>query len=577
MKNIFATLFLILNSSISLLSQDKKIYYYDNEGFASSKADAAYYKVINYTKSGKVDGKIKDFYKSGEGLSMIDGAKEINKDDDNKSIYWGKKLQYYKNGVMKSKSLCDFEGELIYKKHWFENGNIKSFISYIPTTESIILMKFNQDGTISESNITNKDGELDPRTFNQRDGFYYTTFEEDFSNDKNIRLWDEKFPLSEGAFKEGKGYSISTTEKALYKKIIPIFDSFHNGYSFSIQLNMEAGDKNTMHGIVYNYIDSETYSCFGINASGNFCVFNVEDSKVSYEIQNKKEESINENRKSNMLSILKIDGIISFKINENTIYTTKNITNEASAFGIFTDGGKKDIIVSQVSMTYLTDYMQRIQESTLGSDGALKSGTAFMIDERGYMITNEHVIKDSRYVEVEFTWEGKTKTFPAKVVYKDAETDLAILRIISNDFKTNGALPFSILKDNVLVGSEVFTLGYPEALIIMGKEVKFTDGKISALSGIKNNKMVYQTTIPARGGNSGGAVFDNNGNIVGVLSSGRTGSEIVSYVIKSSVLINFIKQFNSDIVIKRPINLSKLPLTSKIKTLSNHVALVKIW
>ncbi|MBK8602831.1 MAG: trypsin-like peptidase domain-containing protein [Saprospiraceae bacterium] len=209
--------------------------------------------------------------------------------------------------------------------------------------------------------------------------------------------------------------------------------------------------------------------------------------------------------------------------------------------------------------------MQRIQESTLGSDGALKSGTAFMIDERGYMITNEHVIKDSRYVEVEFTWEGKTKTFPAKVVYKDAETDLAILRIISNDFKTNGALPFSILKDNVLVGSEVFTLGYPEALIIMGKEVKFTDGKISALSGIKNNKMVYQTTIPARGGNSGGAVFDNNGNIVGVLSSGRTGSEIVSYVIKSSVLINFIKQFNSDIVIKRPINLSKLPLTSKIK------------
>ena len=429
---------------------------------------------------------------------------------------------------MKSKSLCDFEGELIYKKHWFENGNIKSFISYIPTTESIILMKFNQDGTISESNITNKDGELDPRTFNQRDGFYYTTFEEDFSNDKNIRLWDEKFPLSEGAFKEGKGYSISTTEKALYKKIIPIFDSFHNGYSFSIQLNMEAGDKNTMHGIVYNYIDSETYSCFGINASGNFCVFNVEDSKVSYEIQNKKEESINENRKSNMLSILKIDGIISFKINENTIYTTKNITNEASAFGIFTDGGKKDIIVSQVSMTYLTDYMQRIQESTLGSDGALKSGTAFMIDERGYMITNEHVIKDSRYVEVEFTWEGKTKTFPAKVVYKDAETDLAILRIISNDFKTNGALPFSILKDNVLVGSEVFTLGYPEALIIMGKEVKFTDGKISALSGIKNNKMVYQTTIPARGGNSG-------------------------------------------------INLSKLPLTSKIKTLSNHVALVKIW
>lgn len=102
-------------------------------------------------------------------------------------------------------------------KKWYSNGNIKSFISYIPSTETIILMKYNQDGSISESNITHKDGELDARTFNQRDGFYYTSFEEDFSNDKNIRLWDEKFPLSEGAFKEGKGYSISTTEKVLQK------------------------------------------------------------------------------------------------------------------------------------------------------------------------------------------------------------------------------------------------------------------------------------------------------------------------------------------------------------------------
>ncbi len=577
MKNIFTTLFIILISSISLLSQDKQIYYYDNEGFASSKADAAYYKVINYTKSGKVDGKIKDFYKSGEGLSMIDGAKEINKDDDNKSIYWGKKIEYFKKGNMKSKSLSDFEGNLIYEKKWYSNGNIKSFISYIPSTETIILMKYNQDGSVSESNITHKDGELDARTFNQRDGFYYTSFEEDFSNDKNIRLWDEKFPLSEGAFKEGKGYSISTTEKALYKKIIPIFDVYNNAYSFSIELNMESGDKNTMHGMVYNYVDAETYSCFGINASGNFCIFHVDNSKIDFEVQNKRDESVNENRKSNKLSIAKGEGIINFKINGNTVYTSRNINDEARAFGVFTDGGKKDIVISNISLSYLSDYMQMVQESTLDSDGALGNGTAFMIDERGYMVTNNHVITDARYVEVEFTWEGKIKTFPAKVVFKDSETDLAILRIISNDFKTNGALPFSILKDNVLVGSEVFTLGYPEALIIMGKEVKFTDGKISALSGLKNNKMVYQTTIPARGGNSGGAVFDNNGNIVGVLSSGRTGSDIVSYVIKSSVLINFIKQFNSDIVIKRSINLSKQPLTSKIKTLSNHVALVKIW
>lgn len=577
MKNIYTFLFLILCFVNSLSAQKQEVYYYNSERLKADKSDASYYKVLNYTKDGKIDGKIKDYYKSGEGLSMVDGAKEINKDDDNKSVYWGKKIEYYKNQLMKSKSLCDLEGKLIYQKEWYENGKIKSFISLIPGYNSLIIMNYNEDGSVSTSKITDEKGELDPRTFNQRDGIYYTSFSEDFTTEKNQNIWDEEWPLKEGQFKVGEGYQINTFDNNHYKKIIPIFDSYHNPYSISVDLHLETGDKNTMHGLIYNYVDSDKYSCFGVNSSGEFVVYHVDNSDIKYEVQKRKDENINDNRKTNKLSITKFDGFIEFSINDNSIYKSKKVHKEAIAFGLFSDGGKKNVTITNVSLSYMTDYMQNIQETTIGSDGAIGNGTAFMIDERGYLVTNNHVVKDAKYVEVEFTWAGKMKTFPAKVVAQDVENDFAILRIISNNFKTNGAIPYSILQDNIAVGSEVFTLGFPQALISMGKEVKFTDGKISSLSGYKNDKIVYQTTIPVQGGNSGGAVFDNNGNIIGVLSSGMPGNENVSYAIKSSFLIQFIRQFNSDLVIKRSGNLSKLPLTDKIKNLSNHVALVKIW
>lgn len=505
---------------------------------------------------------------------MIDGAKEINKDDDNKSIYWGKKIMYYKKGNMKSKSLFDFDGKLIYKKKWYSNGNIKSFYYETPGTNSSVVIEYNENGSIGLSKMTDNEGNVDPRTFIQEDGKYFTLYKEDFKTSENSDLWKSGDEETLNSFQEGKGYSIISKENIFNKKILPLID-YYNDYSLDVEIKIESNNKKSLSGIIFNYFDRNNYSCFGINSSGEYGIFHIINDKTSFEIVPIIEENLIQ-KKKNLIGLERKNNDLFFIINGKKVYKTYDDNNLLMTFGLFSAEGTKEMIVSSFDLAYI-GYFMKLSEDAMEVDGALGNGTAFMIDERGYMVTNNHVIKEARYIEVEFTWDGKIKTFPAKVVAVDKENDLAIIRIISNDFKTNGSLPFSILKDNIMVGSEVFTLGYPEALSIMGKEVKFTDGKISALSGIKNNKQVYQTTIPARGGNSGGAVFDQNGNIVGVLSSVRRGSDIVSYAIKSSVLTSFINTFYSDLVLTRPINLSKLPLTSKIKTLSNHVALVKIW
>ena len=71
--------------------------------------------------------------------------------------------------------------------------------------------------------------------------------------------------------------------------------------------------------------------------------------------------------------------------------------------------------------------------------------------------------------------------------------------------------------NTVDVGEEVFTLGYPMP-DFMGKELKFTEGKISAKSVIDGDITTYQITTPIQSGNSGGPLFqEESGNIVGIV------------------------------------------------------------
>lgn len=205
------------------------------------------------------------------------------------------------------------------------------------------------------------------------------------------------------------------------------------------------------------------------------------------------------------------------------------------------------------------------------------NGTGFFISNTGYIATNYHVIAEASEIEIEFLRHGEKQVFKAKVIQVDKNNDLAILKINDNSFSPFATIPYNFQSSLSQVGSNVFALGYPMALTIMGKEIKFTDGKISSKTGYQGNISTYQTTTPIQPGNSGGPLFDYDGNLIGINSAilRPDVADNVSYSIKSSYLKNPVDVLDYEIELPNDKTIATKSLTEMIKILSDYVVLIK--
>ncbi len=238
------------------------------------------------------------------------------------------------------------------------------------------------------------------------------------------------------------------------------------------------------------------------------------------------------------------------------------------------------ILTDNKSMNLIKLYPKNIYEEQpeQNINGWKGNGSGFIISTSGYIVTNYHVVEGMNEFEVEFMYGKKITSFNAKVVKSDATNDLAIIKIDDAKFKNLRNIPYSFKTRSSDVGTEVFALGYPMALTIMGKDIKFTDGKISSKTGFKGDVTTYQTTTPIQAGNSGGPLFDFNGNLIGINSSGldKGLADNVSYSIKSRYLLDLIDVLPESIELPSSKELASKPLTEQIKILSDYVVLIKV-
>jgi len=198
-------------------------------------------------------------------------------------------------------------------------------------------------------------------------------------------------------------------------------------------------------------------------------------------------------------------------------------------------------------------------------DGAsIKGGTGFLIDTKGYLITNAHVLKGSSFVNVTNT---KGDVFNAKIVFIDTPKDLAILKISDDDYVSLKSLPYSIAKSDVKLGEEVFTLGYPR------NDITYTKGDISAKTGYNGDTSTFQIQVPANPGNSGGPLLNKNGEVVGVLSTREIEAEGVTFAIKSKNIHNLIDQLKTT---DTSIQNIKMPSHSNLKGMDRESQINKI-
>ena len=169
------------------------------------------------------------------------------------------------------------------------------------------------------------------------------------------------------------------------------------------------------------------------------------------------------------------------------------------------------------------------------------SGTGFFITEDGYLITNEHVAGNGAQVRL-VTVAG---ILSARVVKVDAANDLALLKV-EGKF---AALPVASSRA-VKMGSTVATVGFPN-IGLQGFAPKLAKGEIAALSGTQDDPRYFQISVPVQPGNSGGALVDERGNVVGVVAAklnvaaavATSGAlpENVNYAVKSSFLLSFLE------------------------------------
>ena len=174
-----------------------------------------------------------------------------------------------------------------------------------------------------------------------------------------------------------------------------------------------------------------------------------------------------------------------------------------------------------------------------GDNGPQRSealGSGFVISEDGYIVTNDHVIKGADEITIEFFGGEK---LPAKLVGTDPQTDIALLKV-----ETDKPLPFVSFgdSDHARVGDWVVAMGNP-----LGQGFSVSAGIVSArnreLSGTYDDYL--QTDAAINRGNSGGPLFNMDGQVIGVntaILSPTGGSIGIGFSMASNVVSKVVDQ-----------------------------------
>ncbi|HWS54034.1 MAG TPA: trypsin-like peptidase domain-containing protein [Pyrinomonadaceae bacterium] len=184
--------------------------------------------------------------------------------------------------------------------------------------------------------------------------------------------------------------------------------------------------------------------------------------------------------------------------------------------------------------------------------GGQGSGSGSVIDEQGHILTNNHVVDDASAVAVSF---GGDKTYPARVVGRDPDTDLAVIRVENAPRELLRVVPLGD-SDRLVVGQKVLAIGNP-----FGLDRTLTTGVISGLQRpirAQNDRIIegaIQTDASINPGNSGGPLLDSQGRMIGINSQILTpagGSVGVGFAVPVNIAKRIVPQLIREGRVVRP-------------------------
>ena len=204
-----------------------------------------------------------------------------------------------------------------------------------------------------------------------------------------------------------------------------------------------------------------------------------------------------------------------YQTTESGSSKTTSVSNEKDGSGLTVAEAAAKAAPSTVEIQ--TEITQQSYGMFGGTYTTNAAGSGVIISKDGYIVTNNHVIDGAQKITVK-TSDGTE--YDAKLIGTDAKSDIAVLKVDANDL-TPATLGDS---SKISVGDTAIAIGNP--LGTLGGTV--TDGIISATSRelvVNNESMkLIQTNATINSGNSGGGLFDGNGNLIGIVQSKDSGT-----------------------------------------------------
>ena len=174
--------------------------------------------------------------------------------------------------------------------------------------------------------------------------------------------------------------------------------------------------------------------------------------------------------------------------------------------------------------------------------GAATSGSGIVVDKQGNILTNAHVVSACTEPSV---IDANNTHFPGHIVAKDDANDLALLK---TEHHWTQAVSFRD-GNEIRVGENVFAVGFPLTGLVSSSSI-VTTGSVNAITGPRDDSRLMQISAPIQPGNSGGAVLDNDGHLIGVVTSELNGALLtliagispqnVNFALKSVIVRNFL-------------------------------------
>jgi len=225
----------------------------------------------------------------------------------------------------------------------------------------------------------------------------------------------------------------------------------------------------------------------------------------------------------------------------------------------YSNGTTKEGIWKEDEFQYAKN--ESTPKNNYSNDGELlpaASGTGFAVTSDGYVVTNNHVVKDCNNVEI----YHKGRVIPAIVVNVDPIVDLAIIK---GNFRPEKFYYLSTKKPRLRMPIEVIGYGFGKKI---SSNVKVTSGIISSLVGIENDSSRIQIDAAVQPGNSGGPIIDKLGNVVGVAVEKVNVDwaeenlsrlpENIAFGIKSGAVINFLDGNNIEYSIDNELSFEEI-------------------